>query len=197
MWWLHLTGMRLPRRCYNGCIYTMDMDNSGLPQLILLLGNFTDSYIWTIFFSLTILKFLLQATCIALEGATRMWCASMMMVMMMMMCLDDYPEGYGGSSDGYGSGSGYGMEHGYGSNGYGSELWFKYNLHFFKELKKNKLWLKFFCESWIGVRGDIGALLWLFGWVVGRGILGVNKFLKRKHKSILQVSRKEQEKMKW
>merc|ERR1712001_333496 len=22
-------GMMLPRRCYNGCIYTMDMDNSG------------------------------------------------------------------------------------------------------------------------------------------------------------------------
>ena len=46
----------------------------------------------------------------------------MMMVMMMMMCLDDYPEGYGGSSDGYRSGSGYGMEHGYGTSGYGSEL---------------------------------------------------------------------------
>merc|ERR1711862_183149 len=93
-------GMRLPRRCYNGCIYTMDGDDSG------------DLY------------------CFA-RGRQD------------VMCYDEYLEGYGSGSMGYGSGmgsgygmgsgmgsgygmgsgmgSGYGMEHGYGSEGYGSD----------------------------------------------------------------------------
>ena len=50
-----------------------------------------------------------------------------------VMCYDEYLEGYGSGSMGYGSGmgsgygmgsgmgSGYGIEHGYGSEGYGSD----------------------------------------------------------------------------
>merc|ERR1711944_101188 len=92
-------GMRLPRKCYNGCIYTMDGDDTG------------DLY------------------CFA-RGRQE------------VMCYDEYLEGYGSGSMGYGSGmgsygmgsgmgsgygmgsgmgSGYGMEHGYGSEGYGSD----------------------------------------------------------------------------
>ena len=97
--------MMLPRRCYNGCIYTMDMDNSG--EFNWRSDKWKYQYMWRITFSLFNI-FAGDLYCFA-RGRQD------------VMCYDEYLEGYG-SGYGYGYGSGYGMEPGYGSEGYGSEF---------------------------------------------------------------------------
>merc|ERR1712018_731326 len=100
-------GMRLPRKCYNGCIYTMDGDDSGDlscfargRQEVMCYDEYLEGY-----------------------GSGSMCYGSGMGSYGMGSGMGSYGMGSGTGSYGMGSGmgSGYGMEHGYGSEGYGSD----------------------------------------------------------------------------